>query len=47
MRYVLHDTYSEPRLLLQIQTCSAIMAYLELCVTLAYSEPCHIQNRGD
>ena len=22
------------------------MAYLELCVTLAYSEPCHIQNPG-
>ena len=37
-----------------IQTCSRplkdifshIVAYLEPCVTLAYSEPCHIQNSG-
>ena len=46
MCYVLYDTYSEPCLLLQIQTYSAIMAYLELSVTLAYSEPYHIQNPG-
>ena len=25
---------------------SHIVAYLEPCVTLAYSEPCHIQNPG-
>ena len=52
-RYVYHDTYSEPWLLLQIQTCSNIftsyanissyiVAYLEPCVILVYSEPWHI-----
>ena len=25
---------------------SHIVAYLETCVPLAYSEPCHIQNHG-
>ena len=25
---------------------SQIVAYLEPCITLAYSEPCHIQNPG-
>ena len=25
---------------------SHIVAYLEPCVTLAYSKPCHIQNLG-
>ena len=54
-RYVLHDTYSKPCLLLQIQRYSGIItpysdifshlvAYLEPCVSLAYSEPCYIQN---
>ena len=52
-RYVLYETYSELCLLSQIQTYSGIftsyldihvMAYLEPCVTLAYPEPCHIQN---
>ena len=55
--YVLHDTYSEPCLLLKIQTYSGIftfcsdifsyiVAYLEPCVISTYSEPFHIQNPG-
>ena len=55
--YILYDIYSEPCLLSKIQTysniftsysdiISHIVAYLEPCVTLAYSEPCHIQNAG-
>ena len=55
--YVLYDTYSKPCLLSSIQTYSGIftsyydilnhiVAYLEPCVALAYSEPCHIQNPG-
>ena len=55
--YVLYDTYSEPCLLSTIQTYSGIItsysdifshivAYLEPCVALEYSEPCHIQNPG-
>ena len=55
--YVLHDTYSEPCLLLKIQAYSGIftsysdifshiVAYLDPCVILAYSEPCYIQDRG-
>ena len=55
MHYVLHDTYSEPCLLLKIQTYSGIftscsdmfshiVACLEPCVILAYSEPFHIHN---
>ena len=31
---------------LRLFTFSHIVAYLEPCVTLAYSEPCHIQNPG-
>ena len=53
--YVLLDAYSEPWLLLKIQTYSGIfttcsyifshiVAYLEHCVILAYSEPFHIEN---
>ena len=51
--YVLYDTYSEPCLLLKIQPelfrhihilFSHIVAYLEPCITPAYSEPYHIQN---
>ena len=54
--YVLHDTYSEPYLLSKIQKYSGIftsysddifshiVAYLEPCLTLAYSDPYHIQN---
>ena len=51
--YVLYDTYSEPCLLLKIQPelfrhihilFSHIAAYLEPCITLAYSEPSHIRN---
>ena len=55
--YVQRGTYSEPCLLLKIQTYSSmfsscsnifshIVAYLELCVILAYSELRHIQNPG-
>ena len=55
--YVLHDTYSEPCLLLKFQaysgiftscsdTFSHIVAYLKPCAILAYSEPFHIQNPG-
>ena len=55
--YVLHDTYSEPCLVLKIQTYSGIftscsdifshiVAYLEPCVIIAYSEPFHVQNPG-
>ena len=52
--YVLHDTYSEPCLLLKIQTFQAYShpvqtywaIYLEPCVFLAYSESFHIQNPG-
>ena len=55
--FVLCDKYSEPCLLSNIQTYSRIfmsyseifrhfVAYLELCVTLEYSDPCHIQNPG-
>ena len=48
--YVLHDTYSGPCLLLKIQIYSYIfshiVAYLEPCVILAYSECFHIQNPG-
>ena len=48
--YVLHDTYSEPCLLLKIQIYSYIfshiVAYLEPFVILAYSESFHIQNPG-
>ena len=50
--YVLYDTYSELCLLPKIQTYSGILtsysgifsdivAYLEPCLTLACSEPCH------
>ena len=57
LHYVECGTYSEPCLLLKFQTYSSIftscsnifshlVAYLELCVILAYSEPCHIQNPG-
>ena len=53
----MHDTDSEPCLLLKIQTYSGIftscseifshiVAYLEPCVILAYSEPFHIQSPG-
>ena len=54
--YVLHDTYSEPFLLSKYQKYSGIFtsysddifshiaAYLEPCLTLAYSDPSHIQN---
>ena len=56
-RNVLYDTFSEPCLLLKIQTYSwiitsysdtfsHIVAYLESCATFAYLEPCHIQNPG-
>ena len=52
-----HDTYSEPCLLLKIQTysdivtsCSNIFShivvYLEPCVIFPYSEPLHIYNSG-
>ena len=52
-----HDTYSEPCLLLKIQTysdivtsCSNIFShivvYLEPCVIFTYSEPLHIYNSG-
>ena len=55
LRYVLFETYSEPCLLLHIQTYiqayshpiqtySAILWYFEAWCNLAYSEPCHIQN---
>ena len=55
--YLRHDTYSEPCLLLEIQTYSVIstsysyifsniLAYLESCAALAYSEPCYIHNPG-
>ena len=55
--YVLHDTFSEPCLLLKIETYSGIfpscsdifshiVAYLEPCAILAYSGPVHIQNPG-
>ena len=54
---VLHHTYSEPCLLLKIQAYSGIftsysdifshiVAYLDPCVILAYSEPCYIQDPG-
>ena len=54
-RYVLYDTYSQNCLLLKIQAYSDILtsysdifshivAYLETCVTLAYSKPCHIEH---
>ena len=33
-------------LLRYIQPYCHIAAYLELCVTLVYSEPCHVQNPG-
>ena len=33
-------TYSRPDIF------SHFVVYLEICVTLAYSEPCHIQNNG-
>ena len=57
LRYVSKQTYSEPCLFLQIQTYSGIfmsysnifshiVAYSEPCITLAYSETCHIQNSG-
>ena len=56
-RWVFYETYSEPCLLPQIRTYlgiftqysdifSYIMEYLEPYVTLAFSEPCHIQNPG-
>ena len=55
--YILYYTYSEPYLLSKIQKYSGIftsyldifshiVAYLEPCVTLAYSECYHIQNPG-
>ena len=51
---VLYNTHSESCLLSQIQTYSGVLTsysgifshivtYLEPCVTLAYSKPCHIQ----
>ena len=57
LRYVLYDKYSQLCLLSNIQTysdiitsysniISHIVAYLEPCVTLAYSDTCHIQNPG-
>ena len=53
----MYGTYSEPCLLSYIQTYSGIftsnagifsyiMVYSEHCITLKYSEPCHIQNSG-
>ena len=55
--YVLYDRYSASSLLSKIQTYSGIftsywdifshiVTYLEPWKTLAYSEPCHIQNPG-
>ena len=57
LHYVLCDKYSKPCLLSKIQTYSGIFTfysdifshpvrYLEPCLTLGYSEPCHIQNPG-
>ena len=55
--HILYDECSEHCLLSKIQTDSGIFtsyadifshvgAYLELCLTLACSKPCHIQNLG-
>ena len=57
LSYVLYETYSESCLLPEIQTYSGIftsyfdkfshiVAYVEPCVTLAYSEPWYVQNPG-
>ena len=52
LHYILCETYSEPCLLLLIQTWEIyilfrhIVVYLEPSLTLVYSEPCHIQNPG-
>ena len=55
--YTLHDEYSDTCLLLYVETysgiftfssdlCSHIVAYLEPCVTVTYSESDHIWNLG-